>query len=231
MLELGLGERVVLDPEVGRVGHAAAEVGHERVVGVEDEHAAAGAGGGDGGPAVGDRLELAVAVELVAEQVAEQQRARVELLDDGAQPELVDLEEPELARQLAAAAAGGAGQRGRHAARHVRPGAVVDQPRAPALEDRGEHRGGRRLAVRGRHDDAAALQARREQADRVRLEAGEQLAGQRCPAAAAGAAGERADRLRRGELGGQERHGASTFSAPAATLTVAGRSAIGSPSA
>ena len=59
-------------------------------------------------PAVGDRLQLAVAVELVAEQVAEQHRARLELLDDRAEPELVDLEEAEVARQRAAAAAAGA---------------------------------------------------------------------------------------------------------------------------
>ena len=49
------------------------------------------------GPALGDRLELAVAVELVAEQVAQQQRARADLGEDLRQPELVDLEQPGVA--------------------------------------------------------------------------------------------------------------------------------------
>ena len=62
---------------------------------------------------------------------------------------------PEVAVELAPAAARGVGQRGGDAARHVRPGAVVDEPRAGALEDRGHHRGGRRLAVGGRDHDAA----------------------------------------------------------------------------
>ena len=46
----------------------------------------------------------------------------------GAEPELVDLEEPEVAVELAPAAARGVGQRGGDAAGHVRAGAVVDEP-------------------------------------------------------------------------------------------------------
>ena len=70
-----------------------------------------------------------------------------------------------------------------------------------------------------------------EQADRVRLEAGQQLAGQRRAAAAAGAARERADGLGRRDLGREQAQGTITRSAPGCTRTVAGRSAIGSPSA
>ena len=155
MLELGEGERVVVDAEVDDArrdasasGHGrrpraprgglvdAAQVGDERVVGVEHERRPAGARGHDRGPAVGDRLQLAVAVELVAEEVAEQHRARLELLDHRAEPELVDLEEAEVAGQRAPAAAAGVRQRAGDPARHVRPGAVVDEPRAGALEDR-----------------------------------------------------------------------------------------------
>ena len=47
-------------------------------------------------PAGGDELELAVAVELVAEEVAEEERPRPDAARDLRQRRLVDLEEPEL---------------------------------------------------------------------------------------------------------------------------------------
>ena len=47
-------------------------------------------------PAIGDRLQLAVSVELITEQVAEQHRPRVQLGGDPVQPELIDLEQPQL---------------------------------------------------------------------------------------------------------------------------------------
>ena len=108
VLELGEREAVVVDAEVHGLRRVAAEVGDERVVGVEHE---ARALADDRGPAVGDRLQLAVAVELVAEQVAEQHRARLDLLGDLAEPELVDLEQAEVAGELTAALARGARQR------------------------------------------------------------------------------------------------------------------------
>ncbi len=91
----GQRQRVVLDPEVQRARVLAAEVRDQRVVGVQHEPRAARAQ--HLLPALGDRLELAVAVELVAEQVAEQDRARVQLRGERGQPQLVDLEQPELA--------------------------------------------------------------------------------------------------------------------------------------
>ena len=165
VLELGMGEPVVVHPEeehpgCGRstaVGRAA-EVGDQRVVGVEDERAAAAAGAHHGRPAVGDGLQLAVAVELVAEQVAEQQRARGELLDDRPEPELVHLEQPDVAGHGAPAAARGHRERGGHAAGHVRPRAVVDEAGARAVEHGRDHGGRRRLAVGGA-DHRAALRA------------------------------------------------------------------------
>ena len=70
------GDRVVLHAEVRHADRpVAAEVGDERIVGVEHELRRRGRGDGRR-PAVGDRLELAVAVELVAEEVGQQQRAR-----------------------------------------------------------------------------------------------------------------------------------------------------------
>src|SRR4029079_18166437 len=98
----------VLDAEEGharvrRVPAAgAAEGGDGRVVGGEDERG--GRARADVGPAVGDRVELAVPIELVAEEVREQQGPRPELVDDLPEPELVDLEEPGVAGQARPAA-------------------------------------------------------------------------------------------------------------------------------
>ena len=96
MLELGQRQRVVLDAVVEGLP-VAPEVGDERVVGVQDEAGRGRQAGDDRRPAVGDDLELAVAVELVAEQVAEQHRARLELGRDRSEPELVDLEQAHVA--------------------------------------------------------------------------------------------------------------------------------------
>ena len=136
VLELGQRERVVLDAEVGRRRPRARP--RSATSGSSALSTSAPAAARDHrGPAVGDRLELAVAVELVAEEVAEQQRARLELLDHRAEPELVDLEQPEVAGPARGRRARGGGQqRRRDAARHVRAGAVVHEARAGALEDR-----------------------------------------------------------------------------------------------
>ena len=257
MLELGERERVVVDAEVDRAGRDRRPPASGGACGAAPRRAPTARGSctrprsatsgssalstsvvpagprrHDRRPAVGDRLQLAVAVELVAEEVAEQHRARLELLDDRAEPELVDLEQAEVAGQRAPAAARRVRQRAGDPARHVRPGAVVDEPRAGALEDRRHHRRRRRLAVGGADHDAAAVQPAREAADRVRLDAREHLARQRRPAAAAGRARERADRLRGGHTSGEAHHrGATTRSAPGSARTVTGSSAIGSPSA
>jgi hypothetical protein len=68
------GDRRVLDAEAEppRSGHA--DAGDQRVVGVVDDDHVPGEGGDQRSPAIADQLQLAVAVELVAEQVAEHQR-------------------------------------------------------------------------------------------------------------------------------------------------------------
>ncbi len=78
------------------------------------------------GPALGDRLELAVAVELVAEQVAEQDRARAKLRSDGVEPQLVDLEQAELAGDARVRPRRREQRRG-DPARHVRARVVVHE--------------------------------------------------------------------------------------------------------
>jgi hypothetical protein len=187
--------------------------------------------GDDLRPALRDDLELAVAVELVAEEVGEQQRARAQLAHHGTEPELVHLEEPERPRELAPAAPGGARERRGDAAGHVRARPVVHERLARALEDGRDHRRRRRLAVRGADHRAAVLQPGAEQPDGMRLQPREHLARQRGPAAATGGAHQRADRLGGRDLRPEQHHGASTFSAPGRTRIVTGSSASGSPSA
>ena len=82
MLHAGQRLRVVLHAEVGHAAAPAAEVRHQRVVGVQHEACPAVELGHELRPAVGQQLELAVAVELVAEQVGEEQQARLHVARD-----------------------------------------------------------------------------------------------------------------------------------------------------
>ncbi len=151
----GQRQRIVIDAEVQRLRALASEVRDQRVVGVEHEPLALQLIG----PALGDRLKLAVAVELVAEQVAEQDRARVQLGGDRVEPQLVDLEQAELAVDPRARPRRRE-QRGRDAARHVRALGVVYERDPGLLEHARRERRGRRLAVRRRYEHAAVAQAR-----------------------------------------------------------------------
>ena len=85
-------------------GAAAREVADLRIVAVDDEHRVVRQRRGRRPPALGDVLELAVAVELVAEEVAEQDRARPDAAGDLRQRALVDLEQPQLGVALRRAA-------------------------------------------------------------------------------------------------------------------------------
>ncbi|HWY90849.1 MAG TPA: hypothetical protein VNY31_09285 [Solirubrobacteraceae bacterium] len=163
----------------------AAEIRHERIVGVQHEGRRPSrplAQRRD--PAVGDRLELAVTVELVAEQVRQQHRPQsAQLRGNRLQPQLVDLEQAQLARDPSTRASGGQQRRG-DSARHVRARLVVHQLDTVALEDRRRHRGCRRLAVRRGHEHTSLIQAQCERAERVRLQRQQQPAGDaRRPAA------------------------------------------------
>jgi hypothetical protein len=206
----------IVDAEVQRLA-TAAEVGDHRVVGIEDKLLDR-CGIQRLPPTLGDRLQLAVAVELVTEEVGKQQRARADLGEDLGQPELVDLEQ--------AGVAAAAQQRRGDPAGHVRPCAVVHECAAAAFEDARGHRGGRCLAVRGRQQ--RAVQRTREPLDRARLHPQQQLARQRRAAAA------REPRGRARSPGCQlagPHAGSSTFTASGTARTVHGSSPIGSPSA
>src|SRR5581483_9157416 len=71
------------------------ELGNERVVAVDGKRSV-GKARDRRTPARGDELELTVAIELVAEQIAEAERARLQALRDLGQRALVDLEQAEL---------------------------------------------------------------------------------------------------------------------------------------
>src|SRR4051812_49840618 len=92
-------------------------------------------------------LELAVAVELVAKQVAEDDEPRLELGRYARKPRLVDLEEA-LGSVLLE-------ERGRDSPGHVRAGAIVNRLPAGGAQGGGDHAGGGGLAVAPAHDRGA----------------------------------------------------------------------------
>ncbi len=182
MLECGPRVGRVVEPEHDRFRPISRQVGDLRVVAVHDERRAGERGDGVPPPR-GDDLELAVTVELVAEEVREQQRPRLQAPGELGKRSLVDLEEPEVG--VPHAEEGGGDPR-----HEVGPGVVVDdaQSRAEYLR---RHRGCRRLAVRRRDEGGALRQAPGELIDRGRVELPQQLARDGRPAAAPGEAGER----------------------------------------
>jgi hypothetical protein len=93
-------------------------------------------------------------VELIAEQVAEQDRAWTQLPCDRVEPQLVDLEQAELAVDPVVRASGGE-QRRRDPASHVRALRVVHDRDPRLLEDSRRHSRRRRLSVRRRDERAA----------------------------------------------------------------------------
>jgi hypothetical protein len=226
VLELGQGERIVLHAEVHDALALAAEVRHERVVGVEHQCGAFAARGDEVGPAVGEQLQLAVAVELVAEEVAENQEGGIEFRGDAVEPSLVDLEQPQLA--LAAACVD---QRGGHAPVHVRAGAVAHDRAPVELEHAREHRGGGGLPIRGRDQRDAPAEALPQVRDGALVDAQQQPSrdgGAAAPRAPDGCAHEPRER-NRGPL--HQAAGTITRSTRSATRIFTGSSATGSPSA
>ena len=183
MLQLGQGLRVVLDAEVEDALALAAEVGDQRVVGVQDE-ARAGRPARpparpSGRPAARARRSGRAGRGTGWTGV----EARLDRLGHRGQPGLVDLEQAELA------AARGA----RRAARWPRPSSCSSRrgcaPRCGRRARGGrEHRRGRRLAVGGRDEHRAVVQLAGHAARARRGEAQQQPPGRGGAAAAAEAA-------------------------------------------
>ena len=171
VLQLGVGLARIVDAEHGSLRPIALSteisdlgivaVDHERRIGGERLHRRP--------PAIGDELELAVAVELVAEEIAEADRPRPQPPGNLGQRGFVDLEEAELC--------GARGkQGGRDAGHEVCAGAVVREPELPSQDPRG-HRRRRRLAVCRRDKRGTERKPTSELVDCRRIELPEQLAG------------------------------------------------------
>ena len=149
----GQRQRVVLDTEVERPRPLPAKVGDERIVCVE--HRLRAAACQRVAPAVGDRLELSVAVELVTEQIPQKNRPWMELLRQLRQPQLIHLEEAKLTGH-APTRAGCVEQRRGHATRHIGARPVMHQRDAVPGHYLRQHGGRRGLAIGG-GDQGAAL--------------------------------------------------------------------------
>ena len=147
------------------------------IVGVEDDGGLGGQRRDRLAPPSREQLELTVAVELVAEQVAEADGPWTDPAHHLGEGGLVDLEQAEL-RMV------GREQCRGDAREQVRPGTVVGEPQA-RVEDLRRHRGGRRLPVRRRDRDRAGGKARGEPVDRAGVDGREQLSRDRGAAAGA----------------------------------------------
>ena len=134
-------------------------------------------------PAAGDRVDLTVAVELVAHQVGEQHRRRAHRRGHVVEGRLVGLEHADQPGGQPPAGAAGVDQRRQHAAHQVGAGAVVQHAPSSAREDAREHRRGGGLAV-GAGDEHRGVQLGGQAADEIAVEALGDQTGQRSAAAA-----------------------------------------------
>ena len=98
----------IVDAERGRIGVRPGEIRDQRVVGVDQKERLGRQRGDHPPPALGDDLQLPVAIELIAEEVAEADHARLERCREVGQRSLVHLEQPQLGVT-------GRDERGRHA--------------------------------------------------------------------------------------------------------------------
>ncbi len=219
--------RAVLHAEVHDALALAPQVRHQRVVGVEHERGAPVALCHQLRPAVGQQLQLAVAVELVAEQVGQQDQAA----GRGRAPR--GRATPRPPRTARSAPASGR----RRAARWRRPSSCSSRrgcapPRAPAVSSTeasiAEVVVLPLVAETTTEPRSSRLPSTR---DRARVEPQQHAAGQRGAAAAPQPAAQHAQRARERRACRRSITGAITRSACFETVTVTGRSAIGSPSA
>ena len=228
VLELGQRLRVVGHAEVHDPLALAAEVGDERVVGVQHE---AGAAGMARRPAPPTRRPAAPARRSGRAGRGRGSRAGTRAgctasATRGSHASSTSNRPswPRLAARVQ--------QRRGHAPAHVRAGAVVHHPLARSLEDRGDHRRRRGLAVGGR----TRARRRGPGAPDIRssapvVGAEQQPARKRRAAAAAQAARERAHGAREGLQDPAHAGGAITRRQRGRTVIRAGVAPIGSPSA
>ncbi len=192
VLEVRPGVTRVVQAEAERGRATVGKIRDDGIVGVHDQRRVDGKALGGGAPALGDELQLAVAVELVAEEVAEGEDARLQPRERLGQRGLVHLEQPEL----------GSPRRDegrRDPGEQVRTGPVPREA-SPIAEDLRRHRGRRGLAVRRREDNGALGQASRERVHRSGVELPQHLSGDGRAAPATDGTRQRAEPARGGGL-------------------------------
>ena len=123
-----------------------------RVVGAHDDRSLGREAGEVTDPPVLDHVELAVAIELVAKQIEDDDDVRTERVDDSAERHLVDLEDRVAPSTVGARAAIG-DHRGDQALSEVCAGAIGDWGRGRLVDDLCDQPGRRCLAVRAKHDN------------------------------------------------------------------------------
>ena len=188
VLEMRPGVARVVQAEAERRGATVGEICDDGVVRIHDQRRIDGKAVDGGAPALGDELELAVAVELVAKEVAEGEHARLQPLERLGQRGLVDLEQAEIGSPRR-------DERRCDTGEQVRAGPVPREP-SPAAEDLGCHRGRGGLAVGGGKDHGAVGKAPRERVHRSGVELPQRLSGEGGAAAATNCTGERTEPAR-----------------------------------
>src|SRR3989454_558619 len=189
------GDRRVVQPVPKRlVREVQPDLGDARVVGVKD------------GPRglrlraerlldlLGDRLELAVSVELIAKQVQHERRPRLDLCRRFREARLVDLENAPV-RLQPAVGAGPVQRRRRGTEDEIRPGTVRHDPMARAFEQPAQQARGGRLAVGPGDDDRSVGQVLGEARQDLGVDRARDVARQRRAAASACDAAQRAGGL------------------------------------
>ena len=188
MLQLRAGMSWVVDAEANCAWPSVRDVRHDGVVGVDHERRLRWHRRDRGTPALCDDLELPVAIELIAEEVAESDDPRPRSRDRFGKRPFVDLEQPQI--RLARG-----DERRRDSGEEIRAGAVPGKT-VIASEDLCRHRGRRRLPVRRRHQRDAVRKPRRESIHGTGIELPEHLPGNRGAAAAPRETREAAERTR-----------------------------------
>ena len=162
---------------------------HGGVIGVEHERGRAPRAGEHSPPPLGDGVDLAVAVELVPEEVEEHDHAGGEARREQGEHGLVDLEDADAGGAVdPAGPASLRDERGDEPPLEVRSRAVGDGGEARAPRDRRKQVRRRRLPVGAGDADHAVLKRRRRVVEETRRQQPCHEPRQRRPPAAAGAA-------------------------------------------
>ena len=155
------------------------------------------------------RLQLTVAVELVAEQVRHDDGPRRDFLDEPGQARLIDFEQPNIRVQPAGPARTIHHRRG-HPKDQVGAGLVGDGPPTLRLEDVPQERRRRRLSIRAGDHDRALIERPGQGGQNPRIHPPRDIAGKRCSTASPQAATQTCRQLARPE----RRQGAGTEPCP-----------------